>query len=600
MLRLLTILFAAALSTACAKTVTPTQCHTDSQCPDASRCQAGVCTADQRPVASIRPVATIEAFALAELDGTASHDPDPGDVISEHLWTVRALDAACQAPEVASHGPRPFVRFPCAGRYEVSLAVRDALGVESAPATGSVHVLPPSGAPVVAAGPDLATEHVCAGSPLTCGTEEGIALTAAAAPGLSLRWSVLPPADRPLDGTRRVRFLPDAAAATPIAVIETDGTAISGDWIFRVEARDAYGVVGAAHTRVSVRNRAPVVTIAPAVASPHVFDPARSSFLSSGELAWSVVDPDGDPVDVTATWRHVGDGGASFDGEITDTTVTFAVEVPYGAPEDALLLRGGLDLSRRIEIAALDVNRTEGRTHAEIEIGNRPPVFVGGASDSSVPHRFDRAGSRYVATARAGTFVDPDGDPLLGGTAPGPCGTVVVDGNDATVVCAVPFEGVPALDQLVGRRTFTVPVRDAWDVAANVPVRTVEITNSPPRLTAAPAPAATSCTVWLDPPQALHGGCVAKLIVGAVDFDAAPEGADPDGDPILVSAIAAPGGSVSPAGAILSGPGAVPFHFSQPSYVIACTPEYQASFLVASDGVSSVRLGVSPAPANCQ
>jgi hypothetical protein len=375
-------------------------------------------------------------------------------------------------------------------------------------------------------------------------------------------------------------------------VIETDGTAISGDWIFRVEARDAYGVVGAAHTRVSVRNRAPVVTIAPAAAFPHVFDPARSSFLSSGELAWSVVDPDGDPVDVTATWRHVGDGGASFDGEITDTTVTFAVEVPYAAPEDALLLRGGLDLSRRLEIAALDVNRTEGRTHAEIEIGNRPPVFVGGASDSSVPHRFDRAGSRYVATARAGTFVDPDGDPLLGGTAPGPCGTVVVSGNDAMVVCAVPFEGVPALDQLVGRRTFTVPVRDPWNVAANVPVRTLEITNSPPRLAATPAPATTCGRAWAD--LSHLGGCWTMITVSAITFDVVPDATDPDGDPVLVTPVASFGGSVTPAGAVCTAPACGPFRFFQPNIDLACTISYQASFLVASDGVSSVWIGVSP------
>jgi hypothetical protein len=579
------------LLSACTKPPAPTECQTSAQCAEACRCNSGVCTADVRPTASLRPLGAVEAFALVQLDGSASHDPDPGDAISEHAWVVRALEADCQAPEVTSRGPKPFVRFGCPGLFEVSLAVRDSLGLESATARQEVTVVPATGLSRVVAGPDLTTEHVCAGTPRTCVTERDIRLSANATPELSLRWSVLPPADRPLDSTRRVRFVPDASAAAPVAIIETEGTAISGDWVFVVEAYDSSGVVGAAHTRVSVGNRPPVVEFEPAGPFPHVFDPGRAVFLSSGTLAWSVLDPDGDPVDATATWRHVGDGGATFDGEVTHTAVSFVIQVPYVTPEDALRLRGGDGLSRRIELVVVDANGAEGANAAEIEIGNRPPVWTGGRVDASVPHRFDRAGSRYVATVRAGSFVDPDGDPIVGGAGAGPCGTAHVEGNDAWVECSVPFVGVPALDQLVGLRTFTVPVRDPWDGPASARVQTVQVLNSPPSVWGSPTPAAVPC-------RRLNDNATPLFTVNEIFFDVAPAVLDPDGDPVVITPFVLAGGTASPASALFTDTEATPFRFHQPARSSVSNPELPLSFLVASDGASSVKASVSPALLN--
>ncbi len=590
-LRLLPLLLAAA----CAQKLEATGCRTDSQCPAAARCQGGVCAADGAPVAALRPIGPIEAYALVPLDGSGSRDPD--DAIAEHVWTIRALDARCTPPEVAANAPLAAVRFGCPGRFEVSLTVRDELGVESEPATQAVTVVPAGGEPVVAASPDLAAEHVCRGTPLRCRTERAVQLAAAAPAGLALRWSVEPPADRPLDATRRVRFVPDGSSAEPFVEIETDATAISGDWIFRVEALDAYGVVGAALTRVSVRNRTPVVTFEPAAPFPHVFDAGRSVFTSEGALHWSVVDPDGDPVQLTAIWRHVGDGDEStFDGELSGTTATFEVEVPYDVPADALRLRGGEGLSRRIEILALDANRALGRGAGEVEIGNRPPVPTGGTFDSVVPHRFDRERSAYVASMRAGSFSDPDGDPLVDSTGPGPCGTIHVEGNDATVECAVPFEGVPTLDQLAGNRAVTVPVRDPWDVATVVPIRTVTILDSPPRLATTSTPAAVR--VWWaknDPVPPVFPGCFWDVWVNAIAFDVTPEASDPDGDPIVLTAVPSYGGSASPQAAVLTGSDVVPFHFYDPLHMHFCpSPWEPVSFLVASDGAATTKVGVSP------
>lgn len=588
-------LLALTLAAACAQKPPAAQCRTDAQCPSAARCTSGVCTADARPTASLRSVEPVEEFALVRLDGTASADPD-GD-LAEHLWSIRAVDAPCAPPEVSGRAPEALVRFGCAGRYEVSLSVRDELGVTSEAARTEVVVRPTSVAPVLLAGPDLATDHHCAGSPLACGTTDVVRLAAEAPPGTSLRWSAQPPVGLALDATRRVTFLPSELTPTPRALIATDGTAIAGDWIFRVEAVDAYGVVGAAFTRVSVRNRLPVVAFAPAGAFEHAFDAGRSVFTSGGAVAWEVVDPDGDPVELSGLWRHVGDGEASlFDGDFDGTSVTFSVEVPYAAPEDALRLRGGPDLLRRIELYAVDANRAMAVGAFEVEIGNRPPAPVGGTFDAAVPHRFDAARGRYVASVRAGTFVDPDGDPLVDSTGgPAPCGTLRAHGNDVTVECEVAYEGIPAAERLVGVRSIPVPARDPWDVASAVPVRSVTIENSAPVLTGSPSPATRCVVVWSSFLPGSFGDVTYEE--RPVTFDVRPTTTDPDGDPLLLQAVPVAGGSANPTGAVCTAAECVPFRFVEPWDVhhapVVFFP-WDSSRLVASDGAAGVELQVSP------
>lgn len=596
MTRRLLPFLALTLAAGCSQRPPATGCRTDAQCAADARCTSGVCTADTRPTAAVRPVAAVEEFALVRLDGTASADPD-GD-LAEHEWTVRSVDARCAPPEVSGRTAEALVRFGCPGRYEVTLTVKDTLGIASEPAHTDVIVSPSSGAPIVLAGPDLATDHLCSGSAgaLRCRATEQVHLVSEAAPGVTLRWTVLPPAERPLDEHRRVTFLPTPYAAAPVAEIVTDGTAISGDWIFRVEATDAYGVIGAAHTRVSVRNRPPIVTFSPAGPFEHAFDPARSVFTAQGAVGWSVVDLDGDPVSVEPLWRHVGDGDAGlFDGELGATTATFSVEVPYAAPEDALRLRGGADLLRRIELSAVDSNRALGLGVFDVEIGNRPPVPAGGTFDTVVPHRFDAQRSQYVASLRAGTFVDPDGDPLVDSSGgPAPCGAIHVHGNDVTVECAVAYEGVPAVERLAGVRSIPVAVRDPWDAATAVPVRTVTIQNAAPVLSGAPVPA-TRCVTSFSTRSI--SGTTTYFEEHPVTFDVQPGVTDPDGDPIQLRAVPVPGGSVNPSGAVCTAPECVPFRFFEPfdAQVAGLSFAMDRSALSASDGAAQVQLDVSPA-----
>jgi hypothetical protein len=582
---------------ACSSAVEPTSCRSDDACPGGSRCQAGVCIAGGPPVAAIQPVGRVDAFALVDLDGSPSHDPD-GDDIVEHLWAARPVTARCAAPEIASRTPVARVRFGCEGRYEVALTVRDRVGVESEPRVEEVEVGPPAPSALVTTGPDVSSEHRCSGVPLVCRTTDEITLSAATSAGSPLRWNVEPPLDRALSNGTRVRIAGSPAAAS--VVIETDGGPISGDWIFRAEAYDEYGVVGTAYTRVSVENRPPVVVAIPPAPFPHAFDPVRSVFTASGEIAWTAYDPDGDPFEVSAVWRHVGDGGATFAGtvaaELGGGRVTFAVEVPFGAPEEALFLRGAPDLLRTIELFARDANRAESRTSLPIEIANRPPEPAGGPVDVRVPHRFDRLGSRYVASARVGDWIDPDGDPLFVAPGAAPCDAFSVEDGTLAVECAVPYEGIPAVDRIAGVHRVPVQVRDPWSDASAVVVHEIAILNSPPSLSRTADPA-SACVQRI---QRCSWFCVWQYVATPAEFTAVPTALDPDGDPLLVTALVPAGGTASPAQAICTSPACTAFRFVQPAIVFPVLSPYSTpSFLRATDGAASVTIDATPPPTDC-
>lgn len=589
---------AALLLAACSPEAEPKGCRSNDQCPASARCEAGVCVANAAPVAAIRPISAVESFALVDLDGSDSRESSGDAALAEHVWAVRSLTAPCTPPEIAGLQPIARVRFGCPGRYEVSLEVRDRRGVVSAPATAQVEVVASRQAPVVIAGADLASDHACAGDPLVCRPTDPIALSASTTlPGVALQWSVEPPRDRPLDdGTRRVWLAAGTSPGAAAAFIETDGTAISGDWIFRVEASDAYGAVGAAFTRVTIRNRLPIVVADAPAPFAHAFDGAAARFRSSGEIAWSAHDPDGDPIEIHATWRHVGDGGAPFAGQLSPGKATFAIEVPYATPADALHLRGGADLARTIEVVARDSNRGEVRAVVPIEIGNTPPQPAGGPVDARVPHTFDAARSRYVANVQLGAWTDPDGDPLFGGVGTAPCDAIAVVDGVALAECSVPFEGTPAVDRIAGYRSVTAAVRDPWELARAVPVHGVEIRNSAPTLTRTTDLAGLTFTRrigWTGT------ACLTTVIVHPAEFTAFPRVSDPDGDPVVVRSIATNGGTASPLQALCTSPECVPFRFSQTAVSISgCSPTWNSpSWLSASDGHATVQTDASPPPA---
>jgi hypothetical protein len=404
---------------------------------------------------------------------------------------------------------------------------------------------------VVTAGADLSLPHVCTGDPLRCrpATADGTVALAAASQimdGVSFAWSVSPPADRPLGDGRRVAFVPSPDVASPVVLVETDGTAISGDWVFTVEARDAAGVVGRASTRVSVANEPPVFeeTIPPI---HHHYDAVARVFTAAGRIPVSISDPDGDPVEVLApVWRHAGDGGSPFGGQFLadESAVTYHLSVAYEEPSDASSLIGGEGLVREIEFAVRDANGAETRETWPILVANRAPVESSPrVAIAIVGHSFDWTALEYRASAPLSTWTDPDGDPLFPGEAPTNhpiCAELDVVGGATTVRCRMAYADAPAVGQFATVHSLTSSVRDPWASTTSGEVR-LTIQNAKPMLvTTSPDLGVAACVsddsrcCLKDPDHPLE--CIIPSQTMAASSRYLSDIAiDPDGDPVKVT-----------------------------------------------------------------
>lgn len=518
------------------------RCQGDVECPPAARCVAGSCVANAPPVPVLSVPAVLEANTLLSFDASESLDPDPDDGIVAFGWTFRAVDAPCAPPAVAGTLPVAQVRFACPGRYAVELSATDRLA-GSATAVRELDVLPRAAA-LLSAGLDVAVEHSCTWLPARCTPAEEIGLSAAApevdSPELAFEWTVEPPPDRPLDAHRRVTFSPDRFAPSPTVQIETDGQAISGDWVFRVEARDAAGVVGTAVTRVTVGNRPPAVQKTLPIFH-HQFDGAR--FTVSAEIPFALVDPDGDQVVVPAMTTHqTGAGAGTFTAALgaSGDRILVAIEVPYSSPEDALRLIGGADLGRHLALDVLDVNGGRATELWPVVVANRPPVLVSAPSAFTAPHAYDAPADAYTAHPELSTWYDPDGDPLVQvpGSATGHANCpafVVPDGSGerrAVGECRLAAQGGTTLSSFVdGLRTLSQRVRDPWAEAGSTSVVTFAIGNRPPVVgSTAKHVVSGDCGNHLDPctvdgQSTLRRWALATRTVLS-------RWSDPDGDPI--------------------------------------------------------------------
>jgi hypothetical protein len=466
------------------------------------------------------------------------------------------------------------VRFACPGQYTVRLVVKDQLTAASTPAFRTIVVGP--GASAITAGADASRDHACSGDPLLCTVSGGpIALSASATmalgSGLTYHWEVEPPPGLALDAQRRVTFDPGPDVPSPTMSLETDGTAISGDWIFRVEVKDASGALGSAAQRVTVGNQPPVVTGSVSGLS-HTFDPVGSLFTASGKIAVSVTDPDGDPLSGRAvSWHHTGDGAGTFGGQDLPDGITATATVLYAQPADAAFLIGP-DVERTVTLSVQDVNGAVTSQDWPVQIQNRPPVLVSSPSSVSVPHSFD--GTYYLASAQLGTWVDPDGDPMVqdGSTGDPSCPDISYANGVAVVRCSLLYAGVPAVGAFGGWRSVVQRPRDPWDAAA--PFTTpLEIKDRPPRLLETAVGPSGRCHDSGSCCWASGGQC------GADNFRADPAAfsvgsfvVDDDGDPLQVLVTPTPGRvTVTPRQQLCAGPDCA-FDVDDPGQGWTCAP----------------------------
>ena len=569
------------------------KCTTEAECPSGARCRGSVCVENSPPVAAVSAPAAPVEFALVTLSGVGSSDPDPEDASFTYRWTVRSTGAPCQPPVVAGTAATAQVRFGCAGAYEVALVVEDGLGAASAPVTAAVNVAADPGPSIVTAGADLSGPHTCAGSPLRCTLEAGggsFTLHATGpSSGVGFRWTVQPPAGRELGAGRRVTFTPGPDVLQPEARIETDGLAISGDWIFRLEAYDDAGALGAAVTRVSVGNRPPVVIGVPG-AVPHQFVQMTQRFEAAGSIAVTVSDPDGDPL-VRQVATHQVNAGATSTFTATDqgATIAFAIAVPYDGPAAAGRLLGGPGLARDVELSVADANGETTKEHWDVVVENRPPV---GAWGNNAPvhadHAYQASPAAYVATAELSTWTDPDGDPLEAAPVSevGPCGQPGLVGGKLLVTCSVPFTGSPAANLIVGSWDVAHAVRDPWTRVDHA--RELAIHNRPPTFKTASFSAAATCSTTPSCCEFDMGQCVTREREWAAT--SIPSGGwleDPDGDPLLVTFGPSEVGFAPSTRVCL--PDDCQFTFSVPVEAMCGVPSAAAFSATISDGGPSVQ-----------
>jgi hypothetical protein len=522
-------------------------CQAQADCPGDSLCRASRCVASLPPMAVVAPPGgALLSHTVLRFDGSASSDPDPEDRIAAFAWTLRRAGAACDPWPASGSAAELEAVFPCAGTFIVELVVTDGTGRSSAPAALELSLDPSPSAPSVTMGADLARDHACAGTPLLCTPVDAagattLQLSASAASPVSAAftyaWSWRLPAE--LDGKPAPRVVldpPDGPA--PAARIETDGTAISGEYVFTVRATDAWHLVAVGEQRVTVGNRPPVVTGGGTLSVPHAYDGPGKRFLANGtapSVTWS--DPDGDPVTPLGfTSVHAGDGPSSFTLTPAGASADFAIAVPYTAPSDALWLIGGPALSRTIAFQVADENGARAEATWDVQVTNRAPRRMTALAAPAVDHAYDAASASYVATAALATYADDDGDPVV---QAGPTGDAICDSlagpvgsGPLSAQCTLPYAGIPSAHVVAGPHGIQVVAGDPF-VALAPESTTVTVLNRKPALgdqffaiqvdSCPPPPcclydAGHVCADWMYP----HGSGSSAVAIAASDGDGDP------------------------------------------------------------------------------
>lgn len=580
------------------KAPTPQSCSGEDGCDGTARCVQNTCMENQSPVAAFTWSGDLLASAEITLDASSSHDPDEseGDAVSSYAWSATSSDASCSGPTISTTNKIAKVRFACAGHWDVKLIVSDAKHVTSAPAVHTLAVAESTGPSVVTAGDDQTVAHACAGSPLKCTIASAIQLAATLGSdaGLTVRWTVQPPTGRELDSTRRVTFSPSETSLHPTVWIETDGTAISGDWVFRVEALSGTDVVGSDVMRVSVTNQPPTLTVQSPGTVPHTYRATDQLYLASGSFPAQVVDPDGDPVTRTFSPHHTGDGESAFQALDNGATIGFAISVPGAHPEWLIASTG---LSRTVSVDAVDVNgATANQALATITVGNSPPKQYNGLW--SLSHGYDATERAFVSTPILGRWSDPDGDPLdhqvtMSDANATDCPTSALLSDGAVQLsCMRKRTSGTDLQGFTASRSPSIVIRDPWTAIAPYTV-TFRIGNNGPR-------ASTSFSSTARIKQSINGG---SSFCGSGGSGSPPRAnlygpgsgvanltglTDPDGDPIQVSQ----GSSTSACYAAQT---------CALSYIIAqwescSTPTTWSTSFTATDGASSATFSVAITP----
>jgi hypothetical protein len=399
------------------------------------------------------------------------------------------------------------------------------------------------------------------------------------------------------------KLAPGVGATASVHVACLDAASLIGATArtLAVTIEDPNGGALAVEAPLLIENQAPVVSLAvgaPLLGDHHVapciLAAGPSCFVADGPDPFTVHDPDGDPlaeyqlVATVAAARTSSKGIVSPDGE----TRRFRFETPATLPLEFRSASGASGFSLSASVA--DPWTTAGAV-ASLTIANRPPIVKEAVPAVSVPHAYDAAARRYVATASGARFEDPDGDPLRpSAVAFSNCNHVRLDAGRAVIDCWLSWDytlgGLPPLQDFATVNYSSASASDGW---ASVAATTLITILDRPATVSVSVTSVESCAcTWASPCWKLaytsKGVRVPVLL------------ADPDGDPSQVS-ITAHGGASTPAAPVTCLPGWCYPTFDAPDfYTVSGIVSAQASaFARAAEASFSLAPTCSSAGSCC-
>ncbi len=542
-------------------TKTPIACQSDPDCPTEAKCVLGACVAGSLPQAKIVVRAgqgELISNRLITFDGSLSQDTNPGGTVRRYAWAVsHAPGTACDPSVRSGEKPSFSTIFQCSGQYAVELKVTNDVGLDSLPERAEITIAQALDAPAITAvGAGVTAAHRCEGSPLVCrafdvANQSTFQLAVSASDeqdgtGLGYAWTYRAPPG--VDAAKtRVVFDPHPNTPTPSVRIETDGTAIAGDWIFQAQVTDSDQLTTFAEQKLTIENSAPVAGLqGPTVILAHTFLAPVDRYVASATLRAVASDPDGDPITGgELSIVEVESNACSFQVTSSDLAAgQFTAKVELSCPgAGAKDLIGSI--ARQLVFKATDANGAVATDVKPLEVSNAAPVLAwaggGTAGTYAVPHAVvpcppgaPTPSCFAVDAANPYTVSDaPENDPValaLTGSAV-PAGTYLTTSAD-------------------GRHfTWLVPMNQAsvFRSASGSSALGLQVTASDPFTGASPSTASFGLSVANSTPTVTAaGGVVAAHWYSTADraYHATfslGAAADADGDPLVPSAVSSDG-----------------------------------------------------------
>lgn len=287
---------------------------------------------------------------------------------------------------------------------------------------------------------------------------------------------------------------------------------------------------------LTIENRPPGIALDPSFAGTltldHRVEPCQLvpgggfCYVSDGTDPFVVTDPDGDPLQVHSLAASVASNRPSSRGTVavSGAARVFRFESPVALPGEFRSAAGATGFTLAASIS--DPLGASASLTLPLTLRNRKPVLVEAVPTASVPHVYDAASRRYLASAKGPLFEDPDGDPMwFTARTTSSCNRLALVAGRIEIGCERAWDytlgGVPPLGIFLLPSLDEITVWDAWEGTSTV--TRIEILDRPATVTA-PILTSESCIC-------ATFGVLRRYVVSATGIPVPVAFADPDGDP---------------------------------------------------------------------